>query len=215
LDKESLSPLQSEFLDRFFAHDHQFFLTGGAALVGFYLHHRKTEDLDLFTLKNEIDAGVSLVRRVAAGMDATVEAIQTSPDFRRLMVTRGDSAIVVDLIREYVFQIESEKKILNGIRIDTPEEILANKLCALLSRSEIRDIVDVYALESAGIDLEAALTAAARKDTGFTPAQLAWVLSEIRFDDDLVPPGGISKEELGQYLDKLLHRLSHSGFPPK
>jgi predicted nucleotidyltransferase component of viral defense system len=47
-----LTPLQAAFLTRFFATDsgQLFFLTGGTALAAFYLHHRLSVDLDLFTL---------------------------------------------------------------------------------------------------------------------------------------------------------------------
>jgi hypothetical protein len=34
----------------FFERERGFFLTGGAALAGFYLHHRETTDLDFFTV---------------------------------------------------------------------------------------------------------------------------------------------------------------------
>jgi hypothetical protein len=44
-----LSPLQREVLRALFERERGFFLTGGAALVGFYLHHRTTDDLDFFT----------------------------------------------------------------------------------------------------------------------------------------------------------------------
>ena len=46
---ERLTPLQSEFLTRFFATDtgQNFFLTGGTALAAFHLHHRVSVDLDL------------------------------------------------------------------------------------------------------------------------------------------------------------------------
>jgi hypothetical protein len=40
-------------------------------------------------------------------------------------------------------EIAAEKPVLHGIRIDPAEEIFANKLSALLSRAEIRDLVDV------------------------------------------------------------------------
>ncbi len=99
--------------------------------------------------------------------------------FRRLLVKRGDDAVVVDLVREYAFQLEREKREIGGIRIDSPEEILASKLCALLSRSEIRDLVDVRELERAGFDLVPSLFVAQQKDTGLTPGQLAWVLDQI------------------------------------
>ena len=87
--KSTLNNLQNDFLREFFARENHFFLTGGAALVGFYFGHRKTEDLDLFTLENEIENGFAIVKEVAQLLDATVESIQTSPDFRRLLVKPG------------------------------------------------------------------------------------------------------------------------------
>ena len=213
--KVRLNKLQNDFLQTFFAHENNFFLSGGAALVGFYFGHRETHDLDLFTLENEIENGFRLVNEVAKELNASVESIQTSPDFRRLLVKRSDEAIVVDLVREYVFQIKTEKPLINGIRIDSPEEILANKLCALLSRSEIRDLVDVRELENAGFSLENALQAAAKKDSGLTPAQLAWVLNQIKFGDDLRPPGNLSLSELRSYLNDLNDRLKRLAVPNK
>ncbi len=212
--KEGLNNLQKEFLSEFFRRENRFYLTGGAALVGFYLGHRETNDLDLFTLENEIENGFAIAKDVAKQLGASVEAIQTAPDFRRLLVRRaGEEAVVVDLVREYVFQINREKREINGIRIDSPEEILANKLCALLSRSEIRDLVDVRELENANFKIEDALSPAALKDTGLTPAQLSWVLSQIKFGDDLTPPGGVSVGDLREYVHGLIARLTRLAFP--
>jgi hypothetical protein len=132
-----------------------------------------------------------------------------------MLVKRGDEAVVVDLVREYVFQLEPEKSVINGIRIDSPEEILANKLCALLSRSEIRDLIDVQALENAGFNLKNALPVAAKKDTGLSPAQLAWVLNQIEFGDDAQVPSGVSVGELRDYLSDLITRLKRLAFPLK
>ena len=211
--KSKLNNLQNDFLREFFSRESHFYLTGGAALVGFYFGHRQTEDLDLFTLENEIENGFVIVREVAAQLNASVESIQTSPDFRRLLVKRGDEAVVVDLIREYVFQLEPEKREINGIRIDSPEEILANKLCALLSRAEIRDLIDVQRLEEAGFSLEDGLQVAAKKDTGLTPAQLAWVLNQIKVGDDAQLPNEVSVDELRAYLGDLIDRLKQLAFP--
>lgn len=213
MTKIELIELQKEFLRRFFARENNFFLSGGAALVGYYLHHRKTKDLDLFTLESEMERGVAIVHEVARELEADVESLQTSPDFRRFLLSRGNESIVVDLIREYVFQVDDQKRVFDGVRVDTPEEILANKLCALLSRSEVRDLVDVRALEVAGYSLGDALVAARKKDTGLTAAQLAWVLSEISLGDDLVPPGDVSVSELRNYLDDLKTRLAAMAFP--
>jgi len=99
------------------------------------------------------------------------------------------------------------------ISIDTPDEILANKLCALLARSEIRDLVDVRALELSGYRMEVAISAAVMKDAGLTPAQLGWVLSEIELNDDYIPPGNVPVDALRLYLASLVARLAKLAFP--
>lgn len=121
---------------------------------------------------------------------------------------------MVDLVRERAAQVVPDKPLLGRIRVDPAEEILANKLCALLSRAELRDLVDVRALEQAGFSLEDALASGAKKDAGLTPAQLAWVLSEITIGDDARLPGEVSVPELQRYLKDLTARLSRLGFPP-
>lgn len=208
-----LSDLQQDFLNAFFGREARFFLTGGAALAGFHLGHRETHDLDLFTMEDALDAGAAVAAEIARQWSASLESIQTYPDFRRLLLKRNDEAIVIDLVRERVTQLTPEKPVINGVRVDSAEEILANKLCVLLSRSEVRDLVDVRALEASGYRIEDALPAAASKDTGLTPAQLSWILSQIELGDDLVPPGGVSTEELRQYLADLIARLTRLALP--
>lgn len=92
-------------------------------------------------------------------------------------------------------------------------EVLANKLCTLLSRAELRDIVDVRALEDAGLKIEDHLALANRKDAGFTPGQLAWVLSQVEIGEDAKPPGGVSVDVLRAYVDELIGRLTSLAFP--
>jgi hypothetical protein len=77
-----------------------------------------------------------------------------------------------------------------NVRVDAAPEILANKMCTLLSRSELRDLVDVRALDRSGIRIEEVFALAQRKDGGLTAAQLAWVLSQIQLGDDARIPGG-------------------------
>jgi aryl-alcohol dehydrogenase-like predicted oxidoreductase len=108
-----------------------------------------------------------------------------------------------------------DKPVIAGIRVDPAEEIMANKLCALLARSEVRDLVDLRALETAGLPIEDALQGGARKDRGLTPAQLAWVLSEIQIGDDAQLPGGVAVSELREYLRDLIDRLSRLALPKR
>lgn len=108
---------------------------------------------------------------------------------------------------------QPEKPELLGIRVDPPQEILANKLCTALSRGEIRDLVDLRALEQAGYRIEDLIDRAALKDGGLTPAQLAWVLSQIEIGDDARLPGGVSVPELRSYLVDLQDRLTRMALP--
>jgi predicted nucleotidyltransferase component of viral defense system len=64
------------------------------------------------------------------------------------VLTRAGESVVVDLIWERVVQAHPEKPEIAGIRVDPIEEILANTLTTVLSRSEERDLVDLFFLES-------------------------------------------------------------------
>lgn len=228
-----LTALQHDVLVRFFRHEQRFFLSGGAALAGFHLGHRKTHDLELFTAGDVIEDGERALVQVADELGARLERIQTAPDFRRRVIRRGEEAVVVDLVRDRAPQGPLPKQQIGGVRVDPPQEILANKLCALLSRSELRDLIDVHALEQAGFRVEDALPLAEQKDAGLTAAQLAWVLSQIDLSglpegrivlvkgDDAPPPerpqstqGGMpSKRELLAYLSALSRRLTGRALP--
>jgi hypothetical protein len=213
LEPNRLDKIQREVLKAFFDRESRFFLTGGAALVGYYLGHRTTHDLDLFTTEDLMEDGVLALTAATRDVGASLEPLRTSPDFRRFLLRRGAEALVVDLVRDSAPQIFQDKPLIGGIRVDPPEEILANKLCTLLSRAEIRDLVDVRALEQKGFSIEQAFPLAMQKDGGLTPGQLAWVLSEVRIGEDASPPGGVSVGELREYLDNLRHRLAKLAFP--
>lgn len=200
-------------LEAFFRRESAFFLTGGAALAGFYLGHRESQDLDLFTTESTLERGSTALREVAAEMGASLEALRTAPDFQRFLLRLGDEALVVDLVRERVPQLYPEKRRVGVVFVDPPEEILANKLCTLLSRAELRDLVDVKALEEAGYRVEDHIAAANRKDGGLTAAQLAWVLGDLELGDEAKPPGGVSVTELREYLGGLRARLARMAFP--
>lgn len=208
---KGLTDLQTELLQRFFARRDEFFLTGGAALVGFYLGHRETHDLDLFTAGQPLDEGERTLMEIASELGLVVEPVRRAPEFRRFLV-RGGEALVVDLVRDDAPQL-SDKQVVGDVRIDSAEEILANKLCALLSRVEIRDLVDVMALQQHGLDPVAAVRAASKKDAGVTPSQLAWVLSSFPVPDGEILPGNVSLGELRAFRDDLVRRLAAAAFP--
>jgi hypothetical protein len=175
-----LSPLQRRVLRVLAGIDPPWTLVGGAALAGFHLGHRTTQDLDLFwrglgSLGSL--AAECIERLVASGLHA--ERLQTGETFSRLRVADAKEAVVVDLVAEPTPPLEQPIDAVVegvGVPVATEREILADKLCALLSRSELRDLVDVRALLAKGLDFAQGVADAPRKDAGFSPLTLAWVL---------------------------------------
>ena len=177
-----LDELQKRVLDSLAAVRPPFILGGGGALAGVHLAHRKTRDLDLFwreqTQLGEIP-GLIEARLIQEGL--TVSPLQRSPLFVQLRVADASSVVVVDLIAEPTSSLEPPRRCRIGrseILVDTPHAILTEKLCALLERSELRDLVDVEALVRSGEDLNSAVADAPRRDSGFSPLTLAWVLRD-------------------------------------
>lgn len=209
---DRLSPLQRDLVRALAQRDTGFFLTGGGVLVGFVLAHRTTDDLDLFTTDDACMEQVDgLARALAAAVGAELEALQTTPDHRRYLFVRGDDSTRVDFVRDRGPQLRA-KPMRDGLAMDPVEEILANKITTLASRSEIRDVVDLYCLEQAGYRIEDHLEDALRKDAGATPATIAWLLSTLRIPERL--PGDVPRETIIAYVRDLEARLRKRAFPP-
>lgn len=177
MDGGRLSALQRRALELLAGLEPPWTLAGDGAIVGFVLGHRATRDLDLFWRdRSQLGAIVRVVqeRFVAAGL--AVQTLQTSPAFVRLRVADGEEVLVVDLIAAPIQPVETPVEVAPGVFVDTAHELLVQKLCTLLSRSEPRDLEDTRALIAAGGDLDRALGDAARRGGGFSPPTLAWLL---------------------------------------
>ena len=200
-----LSGLQRRLLTAFAARAPGFFLTGGAVLCGFELGHRATDDLDFFTVDDDAMAeGERSLRSAAVEVGATVEAVLSAPDHRRFVARVEGESVVVDLVRDRVPQLR-RKVDRGGIRMDSVEEIVANKICAFVGRAETRDLIDLFALERAGYRVEDFLDDAAKKDGGVTPATIAWLLSTITVPDGL--PGGFEPKAMRSFAKDLERRM--------
>lgn len=203
----SLSRLQQDLLREFFARERRFVLTGGGALLGYHLHHRTSDDLDLF---GKPPARVEDARRAleaaAASLAATVESLRTHPDFVRLLVRRGEESAVVDLVIDRVPDVDEPSEQRDGVRVHSLREIAANKVCALIGRGEVRDLIDLRAILARGIDLRSALADAERKDGGVSPATLAWILDQVVIGADAKLPG-VTGRELDLFRHDLVKQL--------
>lgn len=175
-----LSALQERVLDELAGMEPPWTLFGAGALIGFYLGHRTTRDLDLAfrpfvelgEIPREVEARLSL-----AGLH--VDHVHRAVSFVRLRVNDGTESIELDLVADPTTPTEPAAELRPGIRVDTARALLAQKLCALLSRTELRDLEDAGALIDAGGSLEQGLRDAAHLDGGFSPPTLAWLLQSF------------------------------------
>jgi len=210
-----LTPFERAFLEQLFASVRGFYLSGGGAL-GLHLGHRRSLDLDLFTRDDgSFRAALASLPVIAGAVDARVEIMTDAPAFRRVLLTNREGETVrVDLVLDTTERAGPPPADRDGLPLDPPEEILANKLCAILGRSELRDLVDLFFLDKAGLRVLDALPTARRKDAGLTPAQLALAISQVPLDrmpDGLLAP--VSLDELRAFRARLLDTLERLSFP--
>jgi hypothetical protein len=193
-------------------------LSGGGALVGFYLKHRETKDLDLFWHgRNELGdlprKGRDLLR--AEGLE--VSDLQTARSFHQFRVSLGVESCIVDLVADPSEVLETPRVFDIGapIQVDTPHEILVNKLCALLGRAELRDLIDLRDLLAQGGNLDRALRDAPRKDGGFSPLTLAWVLKETGPEPAARALGCNEAQirDVSEFHSRLIEKLIAAGTP--
>ncbi len=210
----SLSALQERILALLAGLEPPFVLVGGAALSGFYFGHRSTRDLDLFwrgrPLLGELPEQVER-RLTAEGLG--VVTLQTAPQFHRFSVQLAPDICVLDLVAEPAPSSDPPIRVAIGgstIWVDSLEALLAQKLCALLGRSEPRDLDDVSRLLEAGTRLEAALARAPAIDGGFSPLTLAWSLERWPLRSVAAAAGydGTAAERLEQVRRELIARLT-------
>lgn len=121
----------------------RFYLSGGTALSAFYLHHRQSDDLDFFT-PDRFES--HLVLKV-------IDALADGPVMPRrhehrlgLIVPLDGETIRVEFVHYDHQAILAPEPVLGALRVDGLRDILANKLSAIIDRTEPKDFADVYFL---------------------------------------------------------------------
>lgn len=172
-----------------------------------------SQDVDLFGPKEaDLDEAARRVERVAEQLGARVARIRTSRDFLRMLVSRDDDQCEVDLVRDLTPQV-TEPEMLGQLRVDSRREIAANKMAALVSRSEVRDLVDLLHLELSGVDLEQALRDAMTKDAGLSPDTLALSVSWIPIEEAGRLLASADLGGLREFRDGIVARFRRLAFP--
>jgi hypothetical protein len=163
-----------------------FYLTGGTAVSRGYLNHRFSDDLDLFM--NDDPRFVLWAERIIASLASTTKwslAISLKEErFVRLVLAQGSMMLKVELVNDVPARVGTPVSHPTLGLLDTPENILANKVNALVDRSEPKDLADIWGLCALrGLTLADALVGAQGKAAGIFPADVARVLCSAQVAD--------------------------------
>jgi len=139
--------LQDSFLTWWKEQDLPLYLTGGTALGRFYLHHRSSDDLDFFTNANpEFGRYVKLLfKGIEKEFSIDKEQTLIAEDFARFFVIKNNLSLKVEMVNDVHYRCGEPLKYRYGL-IDTPSNILANKLSAIYGRDEPKDVFDIVHL---------------------------------------------------------------------
>jgi predicted nucleotidyltransferase component of viral defense system len=181
-----LYPMQDRVLARIGSLATGFYLTGGTAASRGYLHHRFSDDLDLF-VNDDARFGLwwqRVVQALAHSADHHVVVVQQEERFVRLNVTEGDLLMKIELVNDVPAHVgEITRHPVLG-PLDSAENIVANKLAAVVDREEPKDLADIWGFCCRlGVSCEAALEDARSKAAGLFPADVARVLLTATKDD--------------------------------
>jgi hypothetical protein len=190
-----------------------FHLGGGAALAGVHLRHRLSRDADLFFHHRQTHRdAVALLQDVALEAGVTIRVVRDAGTFVRGVLTGTDGEVDIDLVFDAVADVGGPDSV-EGVQVESLDDLRANKLTCILSRSEPRDLVDLLFLDRAGYPPEADLKLALAKDGSIDPGVLAWLLGQFPVEPlpqmlEPLPPG-----ELEIFRDALAERLRRLAVP--
>lgn len=144
---KKLYKLQDKFFTWWAELKFPFYLTGGTALGRFYLNHRYSDDLDFFV---NADPGypdyISEVNsKIVKNFLVNPEQSLFTEDFSRIYVTEGGVALKIEFVNDVGYYPGEPYPFRFGL-LDTPLNILSNKLTAIVSRDEPKDIFDIVYL---------------------------------------------------------------------
>ncbi len=187
-----LTSYQIQILALFFATrlGRQFFLTGGTALAAFYLGHRKSQDLDLFTL--EPFEALQLEKTIAEIARQTSTSIKTkvkTGEYYEVYLEHKKQGWVqrLDFVKEQPV-VFGKKTTIDGVIVDSLENIASNKILTIYGRLEPKDYLDFYFIsKETNLDFDQLFAQAKRKDSGLHEFYFANIVADVALLEQFPP----------------------------
>ena len=174
-----LYPLQDKVFPLF--NNTPFYLTGGTTLSRGYFNHRYSDDLVYFV--NDYHEFLRISERQIEKLEAEFKEVKVAlkdNNFCRVFI--GEEKLKIEMINDV--PAHAGQKVnhpLLGL-IDSKENILANKITAVVDRILPKDIVDIYFLLKDGLSLKKSLIDAESKAAGISPLLVSKVFAEFPYD---------------------------------
>jgi hypothetical protein len=187
---DQLYPLQDEVLRITSGVETGFYLTGGTAASRGYLHHRFSDDLDFFVNDDRrfLLWADRLIQALSAVPGWSLQILMREERFVRLNLVQGEVSLKIEMVNDVPSRVGqiSVDPVLGPL--DSAENILANKVTALIDREEPKDLADIWGFcGRLGLPLAAALEGAQGKAAGIFPIDVARLLcTASRKDWELV-----------------------------
>lgn len=146
-DYRKLYQLQDKFLNWWQTQEFPFYLTGGTALGRFYLNHRYSEDLDFFCNANpEYSLFIAALRTEISGhFTLNQKESLFADEYTRFYIGEENQFLKIEFVNDVDYYPGTPSTFKFGL-IDTPLNILSNKLTTIIGRDEPKDIFDIVYL---------------------------------------------------------------------
>lgn len=132
-----------------------FTLSGGTALAEFYIPYRLSEDLDFFSEEEvDLEAVTAFIGSIKHKLG--YEKFEFNTSFNRNLFFLKFPHLELKLEFTYFpFPPVRIPKIINGIKIDSLEDIAVNKLFTIYQKPRSRDFMDLYLIyQKEGFSIE-------------------------------------------------------------
>lgn len=190
--------------------DSPFYLTGGTALSRGYYNHRYSEDLDYFVnFRKDFSKLVDNQLDKIKGVFDDLKIVLKDSDFCRIFVS--ENRLKIEMINDVLSHVG--EVVVHPVlgRVDSKENILANKITAVVDRALPKDIVDVYFLLEDGQDVKRALLDADSKAAGISPLYFAKKISEFDYtllDSEIKWIAEIESGAIADYMKDLAIKIA-------
>lgn len=138
---KELYRLQDKVLKIVFKTEKEFYLTGGTCLSRFYFEKRYSDDLDFFAQSsNRFHFAIkNILCQLKKNFSVITEV--DSKDFIRLKI---NTILQLDFVNETLPHFKDVIIVNEYFIIDNLDNILSNKLCAVIGRDNPKDIFDIF-----------------------------------------------------------------------